>query len=310
MHYRAGAFLLMTLMPNLALSETSTVFKGACENGSVVRTTVLQQGKKTPVETPVACDGALVPEQNDGSAIVSFLFAGNPNGPMQAFSSPGFAQSTRPKNLFVSGIYRLENRNAAQLELTPSVGRCEFSHEPIKDSTWIRCFAQTNDLERSTTVTFAAVPIVPNRRPPEAAAPNKGHLIHNGSEVIAIAEQGRMRIYYEKPKQSLVDAGVYQGTLLFQGTANDGHIKGTAFAFKKGCPPSPYDVEGVAQGDVGFELSGPGPQFGKGCAVVGRPGRALTRGYRLAPTTAGMNKKRFQERRLRKKHAKATVSTS
>ncbi|WP_157195798.1 hypothetical protein [Bradyrhizobium sp. YR681] len=102
-----------------------------------------------------------------------------------------------------------------------------------------------------------------------AADHDRSYLLHNGSEIIATFNRGEMRMYYEKPKPSLRQAGIDQGTLLFQGTANDGHIKGTAFVFRKGCPPAPYEVEGRAQGDVGFELSGPGPKFGAGCAVLG-----------------------------------------
>ena len=102
-----------------------------------------------------------------------------------------------------------------------------------------------------------------------AADEGKSYLFHNGSEIVATFDRGAMRMYYEKPKPALRQAGIYQGTLLFQGTANDGHIKGTAFVFRKGCPPTPYEVEGRAQGDVGFELSGPGPKFGAGCAVLG-----------------------------------------
>lgn len=269
MRLRATAAAVALLASSLASAETSTAFKGQCDGDSIVRAVVVQNAKKVTSELPLSCNGVLLLEQDDGSAIISFLTTGETKGPMHSFASPGFAKATRARNLFISGTYRLDGRPEAKLQLTPTTGRCEFSDEPIKDSKWIRCFAQTTDLERTTTVRFSILAPGQVRVASEPAHQDKSYLIHNGSEIIATFDQGKMRMYYEKPKSALLAAGIHQGTLLFEGTAVDGRIKGTAFAFKAGCPPAPYPVQGVAHGDVGFELTGPGPQFGKRCAVLG-----------------------------------------
>lgn len=100
-------------------------------------------------------------------------------------------------------------------------------------------------------------------------AGEKSSLLHNGSGVIAEVSGQEMSIYYSKPRTGLLEVGISAGTLLFRGSVLDGNIKGVAFAFRKNCPPEPYDVQGRAHGDVGFELTGPGPMFGPACKVSG-----------------------------------------
>ena len=103
-----------------------------------------------------------------------------------------------------------------------------------------------------------------------AHSDSKSYLLHNGSEIVAMFDGAIMSMYYAKPKAGLKSAGIDHGTLLFRGQIKDGRIKGTAFAFRKGCPPAPYDVEGLtANGDIGFELAGAGPVFRPSCQVAG-----------------------------------------
>ncbi|RDJ20312.1 hypothetical protein DWF00_20175 [Bosea caraganae] len=91
---------------------------------------------------------------------------------------------------------------------------------------------------------------------------------HNGSMMRMAFEYGL--IVYEDPKASL--AGIAQkGTILFRGDpfTEGGRLRGTAVAFKKGCPPAEYPVTGTYSRDRRtVTLSGAGP-VREGCKVVG-----------------------------------------
>ncbi len=69
---------------------------------------------------------------------------------------------------------------------------------------------------------------------------------HNGSVVRLKASGNDRWFYYEKPKASLVAAGVRKGTLLFNGVKSGNWYSGTARVFSRYCPGSPleYAVEG------------------------------------------------------------------
>lgn len=90
---------------------------------------------------------------------------------------------------------------------------------------------------------------------------------HNGSEVMIDPETGI--VAYSDPKASLRPV-VKVGTVLFRGTLwPENAVKGTAYAFKEGCPPAPYPVRG-RYSDHAYRLTlrGPGP-VREGCEVVG-----------------------------------------
>lgn len=94
---------------------------------------------------------------------------------------------------------------------------------------------------------------------------------HNGSTV----ELTDDRIVYSQPKASLRGV-VKPGTVLVEGEWNGERFSGTAYAFKKGCPPAPYAVSGgrvERPGQLDMVLRGAGP-IRKGCAVVGYSDRS------------------------------------
>ena len=89
---------------------------------------------------------------------------------------------------------------------------------------------------------------------------------HNGS-VMEIRDE---RILYAEPKASLRGV-VKPGTVLVEGKWSGDRFSGTAYAFKKGCPPAPYAVSGAKvekPGQLDLVLLGAGP-VRKGCEVVG-----------------------------------------
>lgn len=94
---------------------------------------------------------------------------------------------------------------------------------------------------------------------------------HNGSEMIVDAEKGL--IVYARPKASIASA-VKPGTVLFRGQPwswdpTVSPVRGTAFVFKKGCAPAPYEVRGSYRGTE-FALSGAAPVRSKtSCSITG-----------------------------------------
>lgn len=94
---------------------------------------------------------------------------------------------------------------------------------------------------------------------------------HNGSAV----ELTDDRIVYTSPKASLKGV-VKAGTVLVEGKWNGDRFSGTAYAFKKGCPPAPYAVSGAKverPGRLDLVLRGAGP-IRQGCEVVGHSERS------------------------------------
>ncbi|MBC7285831.1 hypothetical protein [Hoeflea sp.] len=94
---------------------------------------------------------------------------------------------------------------------------------------------------------------------------------HNGSDVVVRADRGT--IVYATPKSSISGA-VSHGTVLFEAEPWDpsdpgATIQGTAYVFKKGCPPAPYTVAGRYEGPYRLVLKGAAPVRSKsGCKVI------------------------------------------
>ncbi|SMX47413.1 hypothetical protein MAA8898_03652 [Maliponia aquimaris] len=83
---------------------------------------------------------------------------------------------------------------------------------------------------------------------------------HNGS-IMRLTDQGNNRwFWYETtPHRWQAQAGVYPGTLLFNGAKNGEWYSGTARVFSTSCPGSPleYYVEGpVLQNPLRVQVSG------------------------------------------------------
>ena len=91
---------------------------------------------------------------------------------------------------------------------------------------------------------------------------------HNGSVMWTALSEGL--IVYAEPKAAVRDV-VKPGSVLFRGKPfqQGGRLKGTAYAFKKGCAPAPYAVRGSYSHDnATITLRGAGP-LRQGCEVVG-----------------------------------------
>ncbi len=74
---------------------------------------------------------------------------------------------------------------------------------------------------------------------------------HNGSLMRLQANGNDRWLYYENPRAVLRQAGVYTGTLLFEGRKSGNWYSGEARVFSKYCPGDPliYDVQGPVRAD-------------------------------------------------------------
>lgn len=109
------------------------------------------------------------------------------------------------------------------------------------------------------------------RKPEEPTTTSRARFFdHNGSIIRWRTVGNDIDARYHEPRPGLVAVGITQGALLFKGNMDGESIFGTAYAFKKGCPPAAYDVYGREDGGQ-IVLRGPGPSREKnGCAVKGK----------------------------------------
>lgn len=109
--------------------------------------------------------------------------------------------------------------------------------------------------------------------PPENATADSGWNTwhHNGSTMLIHERNGR--IVYEEPKASIAGT-IARGAILFEGRFEGKNVAGTAYVFKRGCDPAPYQVSGRIQERRGagslLVLTGQAPKRDRNsCAIVG-----------------------------------------
>jgi hypothetical protein len=91
---------------------------------------------------------------------------------------------------------------------------------------------------------------------------------HNGSVINWFVVNGEATATYATPKASLLTSGIQEGTVVFKGFEEGSRITGTAYTYRKGCAPAPYEVVGYFSGN-NIVLSGPSPVRAKGgCDVL------------------------------------------
>jgi Caspase domain len=118
---------------------------------------------------------------------------------------------------------------------------------------------------------------------PTTAPPQPSLWDHNGSIVRLEAKGASRKFIYEVPRQGMLDAGVRQGTLLFEGVNNGGtSYSGTAYIFPPNCRATPYLVDGPIVNDgQTVVLKGQRPVVDpQTCRPVGSAEDTLTFNYR------------------------------
>jgi hypothetical protein len=82
-----------------------------------------------------------------------------------------------------------------------------------------------------------------------------------GSAMRLVIDGKRRIISYEVPRAPLLHSGMQQGTVFFVGEQEGRTYRGTAHAFRQGCKPLPYPVEGkMSDNQRHLKLQGKRPQ--------------------------------------------------
>ena len=90
---------------------------------------------------------------------------------------------------------------------------------------------------------------------------------HNGSEMLWSSRGPDRVITYLDPRRGL---SARPGDVLFEGRRDGNRLTGTAYAFRRGCPPAGYHVEGIIRSETNVTLRGAAPVRARGgCQVVG-----------------------------------------
>lgn len=79
-----------------------------------------------------------------------------------------------------------------------------------------------------------------------------------GHQLVVV--NGEATATYATPKASLLASGIQEGSVVFKGFEEGNRISGTAYTYRKGCAPAPYEVVGYFSGNniVLFASAGKG----------------------------------------------------
>jgi len=95
--------------------------------------------------------------------------------------------------------------------------------------------------------------------------------LHNGSILCLVADGDRRLLFYDKPRQGMIEAGARKGDLLFSGLAVGMKYVGTAYIFSSQCGKFEYEVRGeILDNYRRVQLSGQAPRIGDNCNIIGR----------------------------------------
>lgn len=112
-------------------------------------------------------------------------------------------------------------------------------------------------------------PPIPTREilpPPPVVEKN---WIHNGSSLKLEMNGTRRRFLFIQPREGLLEEGVTEGMVAFDGIQNGDWLEGTAYVFSRRCGPIGFRVSGEAQADTRIiTLKGPRPYVDAQCRPV------------------------------------------
>jgi len=88
---------------------------------------------------------------------------------------------------------------------------------------------------------------------------------HNGSQMLLQSDGDQRTISYLFPRPGIP---AQPGDILFRGRNNGNFYQGTAYVFRRGCQPAPYQVSGDVSSRSRFVLRGASPRR-SGCRIIG-----------------------------------------
>lgn len=93
---------------------------------------------------------------------------------------------------------------------------------------------------------------------------------HNGSQMLLQSNGSERTISYLYPRPGI---SAKSGQVLFQGRRVGNQYVGTAYTFRRGCRPAPYEVSGRLGSETRIVLHGASPRR-SGCRVIGYTNRS------------------------------------
>ncbi len=93
---------------------------------------------------------------------------------------------------------------------------------------------------------------------------------HNGSQMLLESSGNSRVISYLHPRRGI---SARPGQILFQGHRVGNQYVGTAYTFRRGCQPAPYEVSAVLKSETRIVLRGASPKR-SGCRVIGYTNRS------------------------------------
>ena len=115
-----------------------------------------------------------------------------------------------------------------------------------------------------------APPHSPTHQPPAAGQGRASLWEHNGSIMRLVADGDSRQFLYQTPRQGMINEGVTDGTLLFEGVRNGDTYSGTAFVFRRQCGSFPFEVSGtVAADERTVTMTGDAPRIDGNCNISG-----------------------------------------
>ena len=116
----------------------------------------------------------------------------------------------------------------------------------------------------------------------DPTSPQGPSLWNQGQSIVSLVADGaRRRFQYKTPADTLVQIGVKEGALLFEGVKSEGHYSGKAYVYEKGCAPRSYQVKGdVSADEKEVRLRGQAPLMNSSCRVYAHYSEVLVFRFR------------------------------
>jgi len=181
------------------------------------------------------------------NVIVMFCVAGGEKFEVSSVGSGGGGLELKKESGTSSGAITLDSRSAAK-GLVDGINSAMTSVSASQATEARKCMQPYIDrildvyLAKSTSESLSL--------------PSTSIWDHNNSVMSIRVAGDRITIFYEQPRQGMIDEGVRRGTILFDGHRSGNRVSGTSYVFDRNCPPIPYADDGVVSSEREIVLSG------------------------------------------------------
>jgi hypothetical protein len=114
-------------------------------------------------------------------------------------------------------------------------------------------------------------PVPASRTPDLVPNTDDRYWLHNRSRMVLYANGTVRKFIYQVPREGLAEAGIKNGSVLFDGEREGDRYTGTAYIFSENCGKLAYEVRGpVSDDDRKVTLNGKRPRVNGSCRTVER----------------------------------------